>query len=161
MKLKFRLLLDGSFIYLFFFSKYKVEERFLKTLFCNHAILWAIFGSQIRFWFTISITGAAKKITFFFVNLVQTTFEKKFIIWARFLDSVFEFLIKKKVHYSINNYKILILIFLIFWFRELSILKLSINWDCLIFHKQLGSGFSSKVAYNFMVLAAQSCWMFT
>ena len=61
----------------FVFSKYKVEERFSNICLRNHAILWAIFGSQIAFDSQFQLREQLKKNTFFFVKLVQTTFQKK------------------------------------------------------------------------------------
>ena len=54
----------------FVFSKYKVEERFSNICLHNHAILWAIFGSQIGFDSQFQLREQLKKITFFFVKLV-------------------------------------------------------------------------------------------
>ena len=64
-------------------------------------------------WFTISVTWAIYK---FGINLAWTTFQNKSklnkIPWFG-SGLVFDFLIKKKVHYSINNSNIKFYIFLI------------------------------------------------
>ena len=49
LKLKFRINLDAGFNFFFLFSQNIVEERFSNIFLCNHAIVWAIFGSQIGF----------------------------------------------------------------------------------------------------------------
>ena len=131
MKLKFRLLSDGSIIF-FGFLKIQSRRKISKYFFRSHAILWAIFGSQIRRLIHNFTYGSSLKNYFFLCKFGINHFWKKNIISARFFDSVFEFLIKKKVHNSIYNYKILILIFLIFWFWELSVLKFCNNCDCFL-----------------------------
>ena len=70
LKLKFRLPSDRNLNFFFVFSKYKVEERFPIIFLRNHAILLAIFGSQIRFDSQFQLWEQLKKVTFFFVNLV-------------------------------------------------------------------------------------------
>ena len=55
-----------ALFFFFVFSQYKVEERFLKIVFRNHAILWAIFGSQIRFDSQFQLREQLKKLLFSF-----------------------------------------------------------------------------------------------
>ena len=118
-------------LFFFVFSKYRVEERFSNIYLRNHAILWAIFGSQIGFDSQFQLREQLKKLHFSLWNWYKPLFEKN-LSWTRFLGLAFEILFKKKVHHSINNYKIVILVFLIFWFRELSILQFCNIWDCLL-----------------------------
>ena len=62
--------IESLFIYSFFFffflvfSKYKVEEIFLKIVLRNHAIFWAIFGLQVRFDSQFELLEQLKKLAF-------------------------------------------------------------------------------------------------
>ena len=130
MRLKFGLPWDRSVAFFLFSKNAKQKKDFWISFLRNHVILWAIFRSQIRFDSQYQLREELNK--FFFPCRFGINHFQKNLIWTRFLGSVFEFVIKKKVHYSINNHKILILFFLFFWFRELSMLTFCNNWDSLL-----------------------------
>ena len=49
-------------LFFFVFSKYRVEERFSNSYLRNHAILLAIFGSQIEFDSQFQLREQLKKL---------------------------------------------------------------------------------------------------
>ena len=75
--------------------------------FFDHRISELGFDSEFQF------LEHLKKLHFSLLNCYKPLFEK-ILSSTRFLGSVFEILFKKKKHHSINNYKILRLVFLIF-----------------------------------------------
>ena len=162
MRLKFGLPWDRSVAFFLFSKNAKQKKDFWISFLRNHVILWAIFRSQIRFDSQYQLREELNK--FFFPCRFGINHFQKNLIWTRFLGSVFEFVIKKKVHYSINNYKILNTVFTFFlisgaiYVDILQQLRLFIKirnmkgvWTKihrlalhLIFYKQLEAGFSPK-----------------
>ena len=107
-------LLQIEALIFFVFSKYRVEEDF-KMFFCVRMLFFRSFLAHKKgLIHSFTIMGAAKIIPFFFANLVYTIFQKKSKL-SKIPRLGFWILIKKKVHYSFDNHKIPVIVFLIFF----------------------------------------------